>query len=191
LANDPAFFCEIIRTVFRSRREERPVEEPTEQQQNIATNAYRLFSEWRTPPGSQTDGAYDGDALTAWLEAVKTACAESGHLEIALSMVGHVLIHTPPDPDGLWLHHAAATALNARDTGDMRDGFIMALSNSRGAHWVDPAGREERELATKYRDQAEELESQGYHRLANALRKLAVSYDRDAERLVSRDPFDD
>ena len=75
------------------------------------------------PPGSQADGTYNGDALTAWLEDVKAACVESGHLEIALSMVGHVLIHTPPDPDGaLWLHRAAATALNAKDTGDMRDG---------------------------------------------------------------------
>jgi len=116
---------------------------------------------------------------------------ESGHLEIALLMVGHVLIYTPPDPDGLWLHHAAATALNAKDTGDMRDGYRTALFNSRGAHWVDPEGRAERELATKYRDQAEKVESHGYHRLANTLRELAVSYERDAERLASRDLFDD
>jgi hypothetical protein len=88
LADDPVFFCEVIRTVFRSTKEDRPVEEPTEQQKNIATNAYRLLSEWRTPPGSQRGGAYDGDALTAWLEAVKAACAESGHVEIALSRVG-------------------------------------------------------------------------------------------------------
>jgi hypothetical protein len=191
LADDPAFFCEVIRTVFRSKKEERPFEELTEQQKNIATNAYHLLSEWRTPPGSQTDGTYDGDALTAWLQDVKAACRESGHLEIALLMVGHVLIYTPPDPDGLWLHHGAATALNAKDTGDMRDGFKTALFNSRGAHFVDPEGRAERELATKYRDQAEKLESQGYHRLANALRELAVSYDRDAERLASRDLFED
>jgi hypothetical protein len=190
LADDPAFFCEVIRMVFRSTKEERPVEEPTEQQKDIATNAYRLLREWKTPPGSQPDGTYDGDALTAWLEAVKATCTESGHLEIALSMVGHVLIHTLPDPNGLWLHHAAATALNAKDAGDMRDGYRTALFNSRGAHWVDPEGREERELATKYRDQAEQLESHGYYRLATTLRELAASYERDAERLASRDLFD-
>jgi hypothetical protein len=189
LADDPVFFCEVIRTVFRSKIEERPVEELTEQQKNIATNAYRLLSEWRTPR-SQTDGTYDGAALTAWLEEVKAACTRSGHVEIALAKVGHVLIHTPPDPDGLWLHHATATALNAKDTGDMRDGFRTALLNSRGAHWVDPEGREEREFATKYRDQAEQLESHGYHRLADSLRELAVSYERDAERLASRELFD-
>ncbi len=190
LADEPAFFCEVIRTVFQSKKEERPVRELTEQQKSIATNAYRLLSEWKTPPGSQKDGTFNGDALTAWLKDVKAACVESGHLEVALSMVGHVLIHTPPAPDGLWLHHSAAKALNAKDANDMRDGFRTALFNSRGAFW-GTAGKEERELAEKYRTQAEEVETHGYHRLADCLRKLADSYKRDAEREASRDPFDD
>jgi hypothetical protein len=191
LANDPAFFCEVIRTVFRSKTEERHVEESTELQKSIARNAYNLLREWRTPPGSQKDGTFNGDALTLWLEDVKAACVESGHLQIALSMVGHVLIHTPPDPDGLWIHHSAATALNAKDANDMRDSFRTELLNSRGAHWVDPEGREERELAEKYRTQAEEVEARGYHRLASSLRDLAASYERDAERQASEYPLDD
>lgn len=191
LATNPTFFCEVIRTVFQSKEEEeRSVEEPTEQQENIARNAYRLLSEWRMPPGSQKDGTFNGDALTPWLEDVKAACVESGHLEIALSMVGHVLIHTPPDPDGLWIHHSAATALNAKDANDMRDGFQTELFNSRGVHGFT-AGREEGELAEKYRRQADEIESRSYHRLASSLRDLAASYERDAERDASRDPFDD
>jgi len=190
LADDPDFFCHLIRTVFRSKNDERPSKEPTEQQRSIAANAYRLLHNWRTPPGSQKDGTYDGDALTAWLEHVKAVCTETGHLEIALTMVGHVLIHTPPDPGGLWIHHSAAAALNARDASDMRDGFQTALFNSRGVH-AFTAGREERELAAKYRRQADEVESRGYHRLANALRKLAASYELDAEREASRHPFDE
>jgi hypothetical protein len=105
-------------------------------------------------------------------------------------MAGHVLIHTHPDPDGLWLHHSAAIALNAKDANHMRDGFRTALFNSRGVHtWT--AGREERDLSKKYRTQAEEAETRGYQRLASTLRELAASYERDAERQVSRDPFDD
>jgi hypothetical protein len=69
----------------------------------------------------------------------------------------------------------------------MRRGFTTALLNARGAYWVDPEGRAERELAVTYRDQAEKLEFYGYHRLADALRELAVSYNRDAERLASGD----
>ena len=192
LADDPDFFCEVIRTVFRPRKKKHPVEEPTGQEKNIATNAYRLLSKWQTPPGSQSDGTFNGDALITWLEKVKADCTESDHLEVALTMVGHVLIHTPPDPDGLWLHRSVAMALNAKDANDLRDGYITELFNSRGVHWVDPEGREERELAEKYRARAEAVEAYGYHRLASSLRELASSYERDAERMASeREPFDD
>jgi hypothetical protein len=101
LAEDPRFFFEVIRLVFRSKKEEYPVEQVTEGRKTIATNAYRLLSEWRIPPGLGEDGTYDGNALTGWLDAVKTECTETGHLEIAMTKVGHVLIHVPGDPDGL------------------------------------------------------------------------------------------
>lgn len=190
LADDPIFFCEVISAVFRSKKEDFSVKEPTEQQKTIAKTAYRLLNEWRKPPGSQKDGTFDGNALSAWLKEVKKSCAESGHLVVALTMVGHVLIHTPPDTDGLWIHHSAAAALNAKEANHMRDGFRTALFNSRGVHtWT--AGKEEQEIAKKYRTQAKEVEDRSYHRLANCLRELATSYERDAEREASRHPLDD
>ena len=190
LANEPGFFCEVIRLVFRSKRTERPAEEPTEQAKNIATNAYRLLTEWRTPPGCREDGGYDSAALAVWLDAVKKECVNTGHLEVAMMIVGHALIHTPSDPDGLWIHRSAAAALNAKDAGDMRDGFRTELFNSRGVHGFT-AGHEERELAAKYRTQADAVETARYHRLATTLRELAESYEHDAERESSREPFDD
>lgn len=191
MATEPEFYCEVIRLVFRSKKEERTTEEATEEGEKIATNAYRLLSEWRTPPGCQADGSYDGDTLSRWLDAVKKECSETGHLEIAMTMLGHSLIHVPPDPDGLWIHHSAAAALNAKDARDMRNGFRTELYNSRGAHWVDPTGKPERELADKYRAQAEAVEVAGYHRLATTLRELAESYERDAESVSSREHFID
>ena len=191
LANEPGFFCEVIRLVFRSKKEERSTEEATEERRSLATNAYRLLSEWRTSPGCRKDGTYDGDALTAWLDAVKKECSDTGHLEIAMTMVGHALIHVPADPDGLWIHRSVAAALNAKDAGDMRDGFLTELFNSRGTHWVDPTGKPERELADKYRVQAEAVEGAGYHRLATTLRELAGSYEREAEGVSSREASDD
>jgi hypothetical protein len=191
LATEPAFFCEVIRLVFRSKKDEHTYEEPTQEKASIATNAYRLLSEWRNPPGCQADGSYDGDALNQWLEAVKKECSETGHLEIAMTMLGHALIHVPPDSDGLWIHRSAATALNAKDAEDMRNGFLAELYNSRGVHWVDPTGTPERELATEYRAQAEAVENAGYHRLATVLRDLAVSYEREADGVASRAQFDE
>jgi hypothetical protein len=191
LANEPGFFCEVIRLVFRSKNDKRPTEEATEEKKNIATNAYHLLSEWRNPPGCREDGTYDGDALAAWLDAVKKECSDTGHLDIAMTKVGHALIHVPPDENGLWIHHSAAAALNAKDAKDMRNGFRNELFNSRGVHWVDPTGKPERELAGKYRAQAEAVEGAGYHRLATTLRELAESYEREAERVSAGERFND
>lgn len=188
LAKEPKFFCEVIRFAFRSKKEERPTEELPKEKQNIAENAYRLLSEWQTPPGYQADDTYDGDAFAGWLEAVKKECAETGHLEVAMSMVGHVLVYAPPDPGGLWIHRSAAEALNAKDAEEMRSGFGSELFNSRGFHWVDPTGKPERELASKYREQAEAVEVAEYHRLAITLRELAASYEREADGLLLRAP---
>ncbi|MGB2698458.1 MAG: hypothetical protein WBD28_11465, partial [Candidatus Zixiibacteriota bacterium] len=190
LANDPDFFCEVIRTIFQSKIEKKPTEEPTEQQKNIATNAYRLLQQWKTPPGRQKDGTYNGEVLNAWLQHVKTACAETGHLEIAMIMVGHVLMYAPADPDGLWIHHSVAGALNEKDANNLREGFRTELFNSRGVYGFT-AGREELQFSKKYKKQADEVEAHGYHRLANTLRELTSTYEHIAEREAARDDLDD
>lgn len=190
LAEDPTFFCEVIGAVFLSKKESHSAKEPAEQQKNNATNAYHLLRNWSMPPGCQKDGTYNGDALIAWLEKVKEICQESGHFEVGLSMVGQVLIHVPPDPDGLWIHHSAAKALNAKDVKDMRDGFQTALINSRGV-FLCTAGEEERTIAAKYSARADEVEARNYHRLANTLREVASFYEREAEIEASRNRFDE
>ena len=134
----------------------------------------------------QPDCTFSPEAFTAWLDRVKAICGESGHLEIALEQIGEVLIHCPPDPDGLWIHRSVAKALNDRDVEAMREGFSIGISNSRGFYVVDGTGKEERELATTYRQKADEIENEGYHRLATTIRRLAEHYDREAERNVAR-----
>ena len=104
-----------------------------------------------------------------------------------MTIVGHVLSRVPPDPNGLWIHRSAAAVLNGKDADDLRDGFRNELYNSRGVHWVDPSGKPERDLAVKYRAQAEDIEGSGYPRLAATLRELAEGYDREAKKISSRD----
>lgn len=184
LATDPDFFCEVIRLVYRSKKKPKPGKTPTEKERDIATNAYRLLREWHTPPGMQADGGFSGENFIHWLESVKATCAESGHIEVALKHVGNVLIHCPPDPDGLWINHTAAEALNARDADEIRNGFSLAIFNSRGVYTVDPSGKPELELSEKYKKQAEDVENTGYQRVASTLRQLADSYANEARRII-------
>lgn len=184
LANDSEFFCEVIRLIYRSKKENKPSAESTEELKAIATNAWRLLHEWKTPPGTQEDGTFSEERFTKWLQNVKALCAESGHLEVALITIGEVLIYSPSDPEGLWIHSAVAAALNDRENDDMRDGFRTGTFNSRGAHWVDPTGKPEIKLAEQFRSKAEEVENAGFQRFAVTLRDLADGYDREAERII-------
>jgi hypothetical protein len=191
LANDPSLFCEIIRLVFRSEAESEKSssEEPSEQSKEMIRSAYRLLKNWRMPPGTQKDGTFDSKKFEFWLETVKAACTKTGHLKSATRQLGHVLVYAPPDPDGLWLHRSVSAALNDKDADEMRQGFTSELFNSRGVYtWT--GGKEERTLATKYRDRADKIESAGFQRLATALRELANSYESDAERQARKDPLD-
>ena len=184
LADDPEFFCELIKLIYRSKKKDIPQKEPTEELKAIAENAWLLLHEWKTPPGTQKDGTFREDCFKDWLQKVKDICRESGHLEVALNLIGEVLIHTPPDPKGLWIHRAVAAALNDRDADDLRNGYSTGIYNSRGAYFVDPTGKPERELAEQFRSKAEEVEDAGFQRFAVSLRGLADSYDREAERIV-------
>ena len=185
LASDPSFFCEVIQLRYRSKKKDGTPKEPTRQDQEIAVQAWRLLQEWSTPPGTRPDGTFLPDHFEQWLAQVKETCRESGHLEAALNNTGQVLINCPPDPDGLWIHHAVAEELSHRNAEKMREGYSAGVFISRGAHVVDPTGKPERELAEQWRKKAEDAENAGYQRFATTLRRLAEDYDRRAERIVA------
>ncbi len=191
LATDPAFFCELIRIIFRSRHEEKRSEEPSEKERKIASHAYRLLHEWSVPPGTLDEGSFSPDAFEAWLKEMKESCEKTGHLEVAMSQLGQVLIYAPPDPEGLWIHKTVAEAFNAKDAEELRRGFETGVFNSRGAHWVDPTGKPEMDLAEEYNVKADEVEAAGFHRVAVTMRSLAETYSREAERIRKEHSFEE
>ena len=191
LASDPAFFAESVGLVFLSKNtSEEDSEEPDEQKKRLARNAYKLLTEWHRCPGTQDDGSFNAEEFSAWINEACRMTEESGHAEVARIQIGHVLAYAPPDPDGLWIHSAVAATLDFRDTGEMRSGFTTKLFNQRGVHGFTH-GQEERNLARKNREKAEELDSKGYTRFATAMRGFAKQYERDAEREKNRNPFKD
>jgi len=191
LADEQDFFCEVIQLVFRSKKEDATTKDVSEERKSIATNAYRLLDDWHIPPGLGANGVFDGEKFISWLENAREKCKETGHLEVAMTMIGHVLIYVPNDPDGLWIHRSVAEVLNAKDTKDLREGFRSELYNSRGVHFVDRTGKEERGLASKYHGQAEEIENAGYPRIAKMLRELAEEYEFEARRMATEEMMDE
>ncbi|MGP1308772.1 MAG: hypothetical protein ACTS27_01070 [Phycisphaerales bacterium] len=186
VVTDPSFFVELIGMIYRSSKDALVEEEIAEEKRALAQNAYRLLHCWSTVPGTAPDGGFCGDDLKRWMSAVEKSAGESGHLKVALHHAGSVLIHCPEDPDGLWMHRSVAEVLNHANMGELRRGYSLGIYNSRGAHWVDSTGNPERILASKYDDQAEQIENAGYHRLAATLREVAETYRREADRLIAQ-----
>lgn len=191
LASDPAFFCEVIRLVFRSNKDRKKKKKVSKDKKALAENAFRLLNEWHTPPGTDTKKIFSEKLFRQWIDYVVESCKESGHLDIALQQIGDVLIYSPSDPDGLWINKIIAEVLNKKEFEHMRIGYRLGIFNSRGAHWIDPTGTPEKELAKKYRQQADDIELTGYHRFALTLRELADSYDREAENIVEEDQIEE
>lgn len=193
LAEDPAFFCDVVQKVFSSDKEKGGNRSMNEQQKQMAENGYWLLDEWQIPPGLHENGTFHGGELSSWLKRTKKTCMKSGHLGVAMSIVGQVLFHVPPDPGGLWINKAAAKVLdkNGEEAEYLRSGLSVAIVNSRGAYWVDRSGKDEQALAAKYREQAHELDMRGYFRLAATIRAIADRYDLEAEEVKSRQETDE
>jgi len=191
LASSPEFFCEVIAAVFRSDKEDEEKEtEISDIQKRIAQNVYSLLHGWRILPGSIQDGSYDGGKFKEWLDEVKRRCEKSGHFRVAMSQLGQALAYAPKDPEGLWIHKSIATALDRRDIPEIRRAFTTGLFNKRDVHHFSH-GEEELKIATDYRAKAKALSDNGFHRVADAVRRLAEQYERDAERELQRDILDD
>jgi len=184
LSTDPRFFCEIIRMIYRSETKVPEKKESTEREKMIATNAWRLLNGWRIPPGLEVDGGFSVEKFEFWIKSVRNISSDTGHQKSALSKAGAVLVYTPADQNGLWINHAVALELNRSDSDALRSGYRTKLFNMRGAHFVDPEGKPEKKIASEYREKANAVEGEGYHRIARMLNDLAESYDKQAESII-------
>ena len=184
LASDANFYCEVIRTVYRSKKgSTKEQKEISKDEKAIATNAWNLLYKWKITPGKQKDGSFNEELFQKWLNDVKVKCSESDHLEIALQYVGKALFYSPKDNE-FWINKVVAEELNKKDADELRVGFSTEVFNSRGFHMVDPTGKPEFEFAKIYHQKAIETENAGYQRLAVTLRKIAESYEEDAKRII-------
>jgi|GEM_PF-2379984 len=186
LAKDPLFFCEVIGRAYRSEKQGNNIDESADSAPDVVQHSWHLLRKWSIVPGMINSGEFEPEKLHAWLDYVRSTCEKSGHLEVAMLKFGEVLAHSPKDTDGFWIHRQIAEVLNREDSGTIRRGYTTGRFNLRGAHFVDPSGKEEHDLAAEMRRQADLVEDEGFHLFADALRSLAQTYDQDAEWIAER-----
>lgn len=191
LAEDPNFFCEVIQTVFRSKKVnvEDEEEKPTEKKVENARNAYHLLYEWQRPPGTKRDNSFDDDALKVWVNKVREICTESGHWEVAANKIGEVLYYAPKKKSGLWVE-SVCEILDEKGHERIRSGLKTQIINTRGVHSYT-GGNEENALADKWAALANKADINTYSRLAQSLRQISEMYRNDAKREANENPFED
>lgn len=191
LKDEPSFFVDIIRLVFRSEHvHPDETEPPTEEQQHRATAAFELLLSWRDAkpprlPGSQADGMFDEERLFAWVRKARELCRESGHLGICDSQLGEVLANDPEPaaPNTHWPSEPLRDLLEEFNSESLFRGFEIGIFNKRGitTRSSTEGGEQERELARKYRAYAAASQDE-WPLIANSLRRVADDYEAQAAR---------
>lgn len=194
MASDARFFSELVQRVFRPRNDRgTPTEEPTDQERNRAKKAYGLLHSWQNVPGFQPAAqTIDGDALRDWVELARQLCRESGHLEICDVQIGEILSHAPKEPDGTWPCIPVRDVIEAIDSQDIEDGFVIGTLNQQGVTIRMPTdgGTLERAEASTYASYAEASQSE-WPVTARILRRITATFesrarDEDADAEVRR-----
>ena len=184
LSQEPQFFVEIIKLVYRSKNEKEQNKEISEERKRLADYAWELLYNWKHPPGTQDDGSFSDKDLRSWYEEVDAETTRSGHHAVAMTHLGNVLFYSGKDENGLWIRQSVAEILDEKENDGMRKGFRSEVSHSRGAYFVDPSGEPERKLAELWRERADEVDKRGFSYFATSLRGLAEYYDKETERII-------
>lgn len=183
LATEPPFFAELMQLMYKPNDAGDDYPKPDEEKKNLATNAWRLFQNWKLPPGLK-DGVFNAEDFKTWVEAVKSQALIDKRYEISMQEIGKVFYYYPVSENGLWLPKEVAEVIDGKDAEDIRIGYALEIYNSRGVHTVDPEGKPEKALSEMWKKRAEVAENEGYHRFGAKLREVSESYMREAQRNI-------
>lgn len=183
LAEDPDFFVQMITLMYRPAGqtiEERPA--PSEGERRAAENAFRLLHSWRTCPGTDESGSLDEAALRSWVGEARRLLAGADRASMGDDEIGQALVAAPGDEGG-WPPRAVRDLVEEIRSDHLDRGFGRRIFNNRGvtSRSLDAGGRQEWDLAAKYRSIAGENRCT-WPRLARIFDGLVETYEADARR---------
>jgi hypothetical protein len=181
MAKDPEFFVQLLQYAFKARKAEKQT--PTAEDAALAHSAFELLHDWRTVPGLQADGTIDIDALRSWVMRTRELAAECDRGEIADQYIGQALSSRIEGADQLWPSEPVRQVIQEIGSKDIEQGFLIGVVNSRGvtSRGIGEGGKQERDLASYYRDSAKAFLHR-WPRVAAIFERLAESYEHEARR---------
>ena len=181
IAFDYKIFCDFMQLYYK-KRNSLDAERPELNKQMIERLSELLF-QFDIVPGVDWDGEFHPDVAKNWIEKSIEWATANDRVEVVQQTIGGALAHAKVDADGL-IDESLIEILDARHNEEMRRGFMIGIFNKRGAHFIDPEGKPEKELCEKYNKSADIVEQKGFSRFSGTLRSIADDYLREAERNI-------
>jgi plasmid maintenance system antidote protein VapI len=183
IANDPNEFVHLVKLLFkRDDGSLDPVDDDAspEQRQTFLTKIWNLLDQLARIPGTREDGSIDPTALLTWIVTARDGCAAAGRQDSCDRRIGTLLAKSPDGKDGYWPHPAVRDALDAIGTEAVKSGFHTGKFNNRGVVYRAPGGGQERDLAKKFRGDAEAIRLD-HPFSARCLMELAADYQHQGQ----------
>jgi hypothetical protein len=185
LATEPSFFVELVVLIYRPDSGE--ARNLSDEEARHVQRGFSLLRSWHGPiPGEGPDRKVDADQLKAWVEAVRADLAAEGRMESGDSQIGQALWHAPAGSDGVRPHEAVRDVIERVGSTALDNGFAVGAHNSRGVVMRGRGGDQERELAAKFRSDADLIRST-WPRVALILRGIAEHYEREGREWDRRE----
>ncbi len=181
---DPHIFCEIIELTFNAEEKTEDEAELSEQKKHLARRGYDLLYGYSHVPGLSKDGILDSEYLMDWISKVRERCSKLKRIRIADDTIGHILAHSPIDPnDKVFPHSTVRDILETYKSEQMEDGFILGVYNKRGmiTKRCFEGGAQEVAFAKQYGEWAQHCERR-WTRIGKVLRKIEQGYLYEAKR---------
>ena len=103
LAEDPAFFVEIITCIYLPASQSADQQsEPSEHDSALADRAKTLLDSWRGGPGLDEEGRVDEHLLQVWIKQARHGLAEADRIDVGDDAIGEALASSPAESDGTW-----------------------------------------------------------------------------------------
>jgi hypothetical protein len=184
ISEAPALFMQAVGLTYKRSG---PGDDPPEwrvpsgsDHSSISTQTYRLLRRIRRIPGSDNDGRIDAKKLSQWIREVRAIAKAHGRELVADHCIGELLSKSSTDEDGVWPRIAIRDVLEDLGNKAIADAMGIGLYNQRGAHTRDIGGKQERDLAAKYRGWSKRT-AISWPFTSRLLENIALGYDRDAQ----------
>ena len=186
LSNNPNFFAEVIKYIYKSKKENRKSDEeslPAQLIEQRAHLAWQLLESWKTVPESDDNGVIEYKKLKAWVDKAREACKKLDREEAGDTHIGQVFAYAKPEKGNIWPPEAVCKIIDEIQSSHMSDGFRVAIYNKRGFVTKSPSdgGQQEKKLAEEYKRYADNWAVR-YPHTASILMKIAAGYENDAKR---------